>query len=195
MAAHLANTYDARHVLIFESFSHYSLWEPTFYGFPRYYRGQSILDSIERIPYHAKQMTSLEHNPIFIVFQWREYYLTPHSPYSILPVPNPDMRSIDYKKICRDPLLDCEEFTGFTIIRLKENTGNLALDAYGIIKRLLLHLPKGSWKVELHLAAAALARAVNIDKWKHHLKQGEAMTNGHQLQKFKEMAAFIRRSH
>jgi hypothetical protein len=113
LAAFISKNYDARHVLIFDSFSHYGSWEPTFYGFPRYYRGHSPPESIERIPSHAHQLAALTHNPIIILFHWREYYLTSHSRYPILSFPNPDMESIDYIKICQDPVLSCTEFTGF----------------------------------------------------------------------------------
>jgi len=194
VAAFLTKNYDARHVLIFDSFSHYGSWEPTFYGFPRYYRGLSPMDSIGRIPYHAHQMSELSHHPIVILFQWREYYLTPHSPYPILSVPSPDMQSIDYKKLCRDPLLSCKEFTGFSLIQLKEKSNNLALDTYVIMKRLILHAPQGSWKVELHLAAAALARALKLDQWHFHLEQAEKITHPKHLPRVKNISKYIRTS-
>jgi hypothetical protein len=195
IAAFLTQNYDSRNILIFESFSHYGSWEPTFYGFPRYYRGRSPVVSIGRIPSHAHQMAALTHNPILIIFQWRDYYLTPHSAYPILSVPNPDMRSIDYSKICQDPFLRCTEFTGFSLIQLREKSNNLARDTYSVIERLLLHLPEGSWKVELHLAAAALARDINLNQSQNHLLEAESMTQGKMLQKVRETATLIRQLH
>jgi len=88
VAAFLAENYDTRHLLIFDSFSLYGSWEPTFYGFPRYYRGRSTIASIGQIPFHAPKMATLSLTPIWILFQWREYYLTPQSSYPILSIPS-----------------------------------------------------------------------------------------------------------
>jgi len=191
VSAFLANNYDARHVLIFDSFSNYGEWEPTFHGFPLYYRGQSPLDSIGQIPYHANKFLSLPHNPILVLFQWREYYLTSRSPYPILSVPSPGLQSIDYQKLCQDPLLNCTKFTGFLLIQSKEKSNNLAHDTYAIIKRVLVHYPRDSWTIELHLAAAALARAINFDDWQYHLAQAEGIVPVDQLQKLKKVETLI----
>ena len=161
VTAFLTENYDARHVLIFVSFSHYGSWEPTFYGFPRYYRGGTPMDSVRQIPFHAHKMAVLTHCPVFVIFQWRQYYLTPHSSYPILSFPSSDQQSIDYKKLCQDSQLICTEFTGFSIVQLRKNTDNLARDAYSVIERLLLHIPNGSWTIELQLAAASLAGTMN----------------------------------
>lgn len=192
VTAFLAENYDTLHLLIFDSFSRYGSWEPIFYGFPRYYRGCSPIASIGRIPFHAPKMATLSLTPILILFQWREYYLTPQSPYPILSVPSPGLASIDYKQICRDPGLICTEFTGFSLIQLREKSNNLARDTYDIIEKLLLLSPEGSWKVELHLAAAALARAIQLDQWHYHLRRAENMIRGNQLQKVKDIAEHIR---
>jgi len=191
VAAFLTKNYDVRHLLIFDSFSNYGEFEPTFHGFPLYYRGQSPLDSIGLIPSRAHKFAALSYKPILILFQWRDYYLTPHSPYPILSVPTPGMQSIDYQKLCQDPLLSCTKFTGFLLIQSKEKSNNLAHDTYAIIKRLLVHYPRGSWTVELHLAAAALARAINIDDWQYHLAQAEDIVPADQLQKLKKVEILI----
>jgi hypothetical protein len=190
ITAFLAENYDTEHLLIFDSFSHYGSWEPTFYGFPRYYRGNSPIASIGRIPFHTPQMSSLPLSPILILFQWRDYYLTSQSPYPIL---SNGLTSIDHQKICRDPKLNCIEFTGFSLIQLREQSNSLAHDTYEIIERLLLHAPEGSWNVELHLAAAALARTNQLDQWHHHLMQAEGMVGGQHLPKVTGIAEHIRR--
>ena len=193
VAGYLTNNYDVRHVLIFDSFSHYGSWEPTFYGFPRYYRGRSPIISIERVPFQATKMATSTLTPILILFQWREYYLTSQSPYPILSVPDPGLMLIDYKKICRDSGLICTDFTGFSLIQLQENSNNLARDAYNIIEKLLLHSPDGSWNVELHLAAAALARVIQLDQWHYHLMQAEGMIPIKNLRTVEDIAKKIRR--
>lgn len=193
VTAFLSENYDNRQLLIFDSFSEYGVWEPTFYGFPRYYRGHSPIVSIGRIPFYAPKMATLSLTPILILFQWREYYLTSRSHYPILSVPSPGLASIDYKQICQDPGFNCTEFTGFSVIQLREKSNNLARDTYGIIQKLLLHSHEGSWNVELHLAAAALAHAIQLDQWHYHLMQAEGMVRGKHLQKVKDIAEHIRK--
>ena len=185
----VAENYDSRHLLIFDSFSPYGSWEPTFYGFPRYYNGDSPILPVDRIPFYAPQMSSLSLTPILILFQWRDYYLTSQSHYPIL---TNDQASIDYHKICRDPGLDCTEFTGFSLIQLHEKSNNLARDTFEIIKKLLLYSPEGSWNVELHLAAAALACAIQLAECHHHLTQAEGMVHGNHRQKVKNIVKHIR---
>jgi 4-amino-4-deoxy-L-arabinose transferase-like glycosyltransferase len=188
----LTKSFDDRHVIIFDSLSHYGAWEPTLYGFPRYYRGHSPLESMPRLPLLSHKLSERTLEPVLVLFQWREYYLTPQSPYPIMSVPRADMKAIDYQRICRDPLLICNEFTGFSIFQLKEPSGNLARDSYTIIERLLLEIPKGSWLVELHLAAASLARAIQLDGWEDHLKQAEKLTSTRHLLQVTKMADRIR---
>jgi hypothetical protein len=191
LSTFLTENYSTPHLLIFDSFSHYGSWEPTFYGFPRYYHGHSPLASIKLIPFQAPKMATSSLIPILILFQWREYYLTHKSPYPILSVPNPGMTSIDYEKICRDPHLSCTQFMGFSLIQLWKNTNNLARDAYNIIDKLLLYSPDGSWNAELHLAAAGLARVVQLDQWRDHLIKAEDLVLGQNLQKAKDVAKHI----
>jgi len=107
-------------------------------------------------------------------------------------VSGPDVKAIDYQGLCRDPLLICKEFTGFSIIRLKETSGNLARDSYTIIERLLLKIPEGSWLVELHLAAASLARAIQLDGWEDHLKHAEELSGAKSLPQLTKTANRIR---
>ena len=188
----LSESFDDHHLIIFDSLSHFGDWEPTLYGFPRYYRGHSPLESMARLPLLAHKIPQLTLEPVVVLFQWREYFLTPQSRYPLMSVPRPDMKAIDYQGLCRDPKLICKEFTGFSIIRLKETSGNLARDSYSIIERLLLEIPYGSWLVELHLAAASLARAIQLDGWEDHLDNAEELTNEKNLPQVTKIARHIR---
>ncbi len=188
----LSESFDDRHVIIFDSLSPFGAWEPTLFGFPRYYRGRSPLETMARLPLLAPRMSQLNLRPVVVLFQWREYFLTPQSRYPIMSVPWPDMKAIDYQGLCRDPMLSCKGFTGFSIIQLKETSGNLALDSYAIIERLLADVPDGSWLVELHLAAAGLARANQLDGWEDHLKHAEKLAGEKNRPQVKNMANRIR---
>ena len=172
---HLAASCGPEQVLIFDCLSPYGVWEPTFYGFWRYYRGKSPLVPMERVPLLSWKMTALPHEPVVVIFKWREYKLTPASHYPIMPLPAELSKNIDYKKIAMDPLLDVTEFTGFSIIRLKNKTQNLAQDTYSIVSRLLRHLPENSSLVELYLAGGGLAHALGLGQWENHLARARAL--------------------
>ena len=192
VAGFLAQSFNDRQVIIFDSLSHYGAWEPTLYGFPRYYRGRSPLGSTARLPLLSRKLAALTLEPVVVLFQWREYYLSPQSVYPIMSVPRADMTTIDYQKLCRDPFLICNEFTGFSVMQLKETTGNLARDLYTIIDRMLLDIAEGSWSVELYLAAASLARATQLDGWEDHLKRAEELTPERYRARVIKMADHIR---
>jgi len=77
-------------------------------------------------------------------------------------------------------------------MQLRQRTNNLARDTYGILEKIVLHTPEGSWNVQLHLAAAALARTLELDQWQYHLKQAEGNLGGQLLRKVKDIAEHIR---
>ena len=101
------------------------------------------------------------------------------------------MLSIDYQLICRNTELSCKDFQGFSIITLKKNSNNLARDTYAIVMSLLENVPQGTWKVDLHLAAAALARALQLDQWHYHLRQAEKAVQARHLPRIKKIAELI----
>jgi hypothetical protein len=47
--------------------------------------------------------------------------------------------------------------------------------------------------VELHLAAAALARVIQLDQWNYHLMQAEGMIPSKNLRTVEDIAKKIRR--
>ncbi|RLI67444.1 hypothetical protein DRO91_10210 [Candidatus Heimdallarchaeota archaeon] len=192
VSAYLTASCGSKQAIICDSLSPYSKWEPTFCGFPRYYHGQSPRTSMARLPFLAAGMYNVHYEPFVLLFQWREYYLTPHSQYPIMSVPAPHMKNIDYGKIRREPLLAVTEFTGFSVIKLKKSTNNLAMDTYAIISRMLLYLPQDSSLVELQLAAASLARILGYPHWQNHLVQATKLVNDYNRSKVKNIGAHIK---
>jgi hypothetical protein len=191
--AYLEKYYDSQHLIIFDSLSLVGNWEPTLFGFRRYYRGTSPLETMARLPLLAPKMQRMNLEPIVVLFQWREYFLTPRSTYPIMSTPQSILKSIDYQSLTGDPVLRCRQFTGFTLIRLKHPTGNLARDSYAIIARLISNLPAGSWLVELHLAAAGLARASHLRNWEDHLAAAVKLTNKKKMSPVAKTIRWIRR--
>jgi len=175
---YLSTSFNSEYVLIFDALTPYGEWEPTFFGFPRYYKGQSPLISMAQLPYLSSEATDLTYEPVVVLFQWREYYLTPYSRYPIIPLPI-GMKYVDYHRISQDPLFQIADFTGFSVIRLRESSDNFAADADKMINRLLLSLPQDSSVVELHLAAARLGRILGHQNWQKHSDQAKVLISRH----------------
>ncbi len=162
LCRYLTKAYGPQNIIYFDSLSPFGLWEPTFYGFAHYYRGKSILIPVAEVPYIASKLKHLVHEPVLVLFQWRDYKLTPKSKYPFFSRPSPSMPSIDYSLLKKDPSFRVTTFTGFSVIKLKSPSGNLARDSYNIFKRLISDLPDDSSIVELKLAGMSLARVLGI---------------------------------
>jgi hypothetical protein len=191
VSRYLVDSFGNDHFLLFDSLSSYGQREPTFYGFPRYYVGHSPLLSVARISLVAKQMAQRSHQPVFILFHWLDYYLTSHSRSPILSVPESKMAKIDYDILCDDPELECTRFTGFSIMKVKKASGNLAQDTYAIVRRLCSQLPQDDRLVELYLAAAGLGRVLGHQDWKDHLRLAELLAGEKNLKKIREIGQII----
>jgi 4-amino-4-deoxy-L-arabinose transferase-like glycosyltransferase len=159
LTTYLEKHYDEKSVLIFDSLYPHGRWEPTFYGFPRYYDGCSSRLPLAMVPRAAEKMIHDSREPVFILFVRRNIYLTPRSRYPINPDRTPSFSEINFEKIVQDPFWHVLSFTGFLVIRNKFPTHNLAEDARAIITRLLHHLPQNSSVIQLRQAQKSLAMA------------------------------------
>ena len=190
LAAYLESSFDVKQVLIFDSLSPYNKWEPTFYGFSRYYKGQTPCLSVDKIPSFVQMMRDDQfHEPIFILFHWRNYFLTPYSQYPIVPSPWPPF---DDKEINKVPSLTVKNFTGFSVIRIRNTSGNVAKDTLRIIESLIATLPSDSSTIELHLAAASLARVLGLQRFEDHLAKAQFLAPGHVLPDVRAIGGAIR---
>lgn len=163
LSTYLMATYDQNNVLIFDSLSDYGNWEPTFYGFPRYYRGDSYLLPLSEIPLAASYMVDSQLRPVVILFQWRELYLTESSKYPLFPL-SEAMKNIDYSRIASDPSLIVNEFVGFSVIELNAPASNMAEFALKIFDRLLANLPDALSVIEIQVAKNSLIKALSIGR-------------------------------
>lgn len=157
ICAYLAANYGAKTVLLFDSLAPAGGWEPTFYGFPRYYRGTSPQVAVADLPSQLVRFRGEGWQPVLILFQGRGYRLTPDSPDDFLPPFNPAIPAVHFAAISSDDRLAVKEMTGFSIIRPGKSTGNFAGDTATILAGVLDHLPSGeSSRRELEAAAIAV---------------------------------------
>jgi len=167
LANYLASTYGRNALLVFDSLVPDSGWEPTFYGFPRYYAGKSNLIPASDIPYKINALSSVKYKPVLICFYYRDYYLTRHSPYPIIPgygeVP-------DFSLILKDPKMTVKQFTGFITVALQDASGNGLSDLSSLLNRFLADMKPDDQLVDLQLALAATDRKLGKDDWRQYIE-------------------------
>ena len=177
LATYLHKTCGPEQVLLFDSLNRYGSWEPTFYGFDRYYCGDSTRIPMGRLPFLPPKAIHWAKEPVLILFQYRPYYLTPHSVYPFISL-SPEMKQVNYDKIAENQLFDVTEFTGFSFIRLKRVSNDFVSDTYRMIATLIQDLPHNSSLVDLHLSKALLGKSLNVEGWGDHLTRAEALVSG-----------------
>ena len=190
LCVHLAASCGPRHVLIFDSLYPYGSFEHSFYGFPRYYRARSPGAAMYQLPSLSSRMASIRGEPVLILL--RELYFTSYPRYSVIPLSAPRPKDIGYRTLGLDPQLRVTDFTGLSVIRLKKRTHNLARDAFTLINRVLLYLPHDSSVIEPHLAAAALARVLDLTVWQHHLLLAKKLDEGRNSEEIRRIGEYIR---
>ena len=148
--------YDDKQILLFESLSTVDSWKPIFYGLNRYPLYDKNTFSIKRLITSAQEASQFEHEPILILFHYRNYKLTRNSTYAIIEKPEgtPDA---DMAVLLSNKNIDVKQLTGFSIISLKSTRGHFLVDSLALLKEVLVSLPQDATLVDLYLAAAAIS--------------------------------------
>ena len=191
LCSYLVSTAGDRQLLLFDSLAPYGNWEPTLYGFPRYYSGKSQTLGMAQIPFVSAKFPGSSYEPVLILFKWREYSLTPDSRYPFIPISD-ELKSINYEVLTQDSNLAVTEFVGFSVIRLEESSGSLAKDTYVLVERLLAHMPENSSLIELYLAGSALAKVLDMPVWEDYLMRAEELATGKWMEQVKIISEYIR---
>lgn len=191
LCRYLAGTYGPGQILLFDTLVPYGNWEGNFFGFRRYYDGSSKRVVVSRIPFISEEMANMDQEPVLILYHRAEPCLTPHSLYCRLldPKSRPDYISESLKGI--DSLLCLTTFAGFHVITLKERTHHTAMDTYSLLSRIIPKLPSDSSAIEIHLARAALARALGLQDWEKDILFAEALASEKQRSKLSEVNRLI----
>jgi 4-amino-4-deoxy-L-arabinose transferase-like glycosyltransferase len=191
LAQYLSKNAGPDQILIFDAITPYGNWEPVFYGFPRYYHGQSATISLSRIYSIVGLMLKMKLEPLAVLFIYRNVLLTPDSPYPVMPS-FADFE-IDIAPIRKDPELMTHVFTSFLTVRLKSPTGNSAADTLKLFQRILSHLKENSSTVDIHLAIALLAKAIGETQLiEEHLNLAVKLTPPQQRAAVVQIAEAIR---
>ena len=172
LAFQLANTYGKDALLFFDGLHPPSAWEPTFYGFPRYYRGRSRLMPVDLIPQHLSRLENRRFRPVLIWFFYRDYLLTSKSPYPIMPEFH---ETVDRTPVIRDRLLKAKSFTGFLVLELDRPSGNGMADLSFLLDAVIKDTGPTDQILDLYLAAAAINKSQARPVWREYLETARAL--------------------
>ncbi|MCF6290512.1 MAG: glycosyltransferase family 39 protein [Desulfobacterales bacterium] len=192
LAGYISSSLDRNKLVFFDSLYPYGGWEPTYYGFSRYYRGGAAhLSSIRDIPRLAPALARAALEPVIVLFQRREYYLTPDSSYPFVPFSGQESHAVDYGLARAEPGLLIDHFVGFTVVRPARPSGNLALDTYRMLKKMLPALPLDATTVELYLAVAGLEKGLGLPGWEKTMEMVAPLVPPGEQERFAATRALI----
>ena len=163
LAQYLARTTGPEQLLLFDTVAPQPQWGALFYGSPRYFRGTANLLYMRGLRAAATRLLGSHLEPVVILFEYRNIYLTPYSAYPIVPGSGAG-RSEALTPIAGDPELSTRSFTGFLTVRLKTPSGQCVADTLELLERIQRRLTQDASLVELDLSAGALALALGRDE-------------------------------
>ena len=168
MAQHLQKHKSDDQLLVFGSLNPYRQWEPTFYGFPRYFNEKYNGINVAGIPQSLSVLKQTRLSPVLILFYYRDYFLTPDSRYSFHPSGTEPLR-LNFDPLKTNAHLNFAAFTGFYVISLKQNNDSSAQNLMNLFQFLNRHIDNHSALIEMQLASAALKKALNQDGWEQDI--------------------------
>lgn len=174
--------YNDDQIFIFDSLSTVDSWKPIFYGLNRYPLYDKNTFSIKRLITSAQQASQFEHEPIFILFHYRDYKLTRNSRYAIIEKPE-GTPYVDMTALLNNKNVDVKQLTGFSIISLKNRKGLFIFDSYILLQELLRSLPQNAALVDLYLAAAAISVFCDDEnKYEQYIHSARSVANKQNIQ-------------
>jgi len=158
-----------KNIFVFGSLNPYSNWEPSFLGFPRYFHGTYNWANLAGLPKALPTMHKTQLNPVFIMYYYRDYYLTPNSTYPFHPAMAYPM-TLDFTDVERDPALKLTKFTSFFVLTLAQPAQNTLDNIQALAERILTHHPDSYSWIELQLVLAAIKRYKGDETWRYNLQ-------------------------
>jgi hypothetical protein len=165
LAQYLEQQTDGKHLLLSDTFVKHPnfpkrAWEPNFYVFERYYNGRATGIVLHILPIQTKEFLVSKLQPVLIFFEWHAYFLTPYSPYPIIPQGN--RKQPDFSKLADDPAIKLKRFTGFSVLQLTETAGqgNLAEDTLMLLRKIMPLLPEDSSSIDIVMVVSALENGI-----------------------------------
>lgn len=165
VSQYCTNNFDDRHVIIFGTLTDKNAWKPTYYGFPRYYRGNSLRTAIEKTPYFPDQLLNSNLIPVFILFEYNDYFLTSKSLYPVLPGRNGFGLNIS---VLQDPSLNTHHFRNFWVIEPSRHSNSFRETMAFITEKIRDYLPQNEVRYDWNNAIASLTPKLPTSQTKKH---------------------------
>ena len=164
LAQYLEQHTDTRHILLSDTFVKHPnfprrAWEPNFYGFGRYYTGKAPGIELYKVPFMEKTLLLQPLQPVLILFEWRDYFLTSLSPYPF--IPNNNRQQLDFSQLVADHDITMTHFTGFYVLQLREQSrkGTFAKNTLKLLRTIVPLLPKDSAALDILTVISMLENA------------------------------------
>jgi 4-amino-4-deoxy-L-arabinose transferase-like glycosyltransferase len=192
LCRYLAERYGPEQILLFDTLVPYGTWEGNFYGFRRYYHGNSRRLVVAQIPSFCDEMVRMDKEPVLILYHRAELCLTARSLYCRCLPPAARPEYFTFRPGGADDRISVTSFTGFQVVSLKKKGEERARDTYILLSASLLRLPGDSSITDLHLASAGLARVLGLPDWESHLISAEAAATDEQRSKMSGITKRVR---
>tara|TARA_R110002096_G_scaffold8045_3_gene34052 strand:+ start:6993 stop:8873 length:1881 start_codon:yes stop_codon:yes gene_type:complete len=175
---YLSEQYSTESLIVFSTIEPAEHWQPIFYGFDRYYYGESQKVSMSQLKTVKNQLVQASLRPILLIFHYRDYLLTSHSRFTFHPGYRHSPFEWQTSKWPQD--LDLKSFTGFSIVTLNEKNpevlrANTADQIHYIIDGILTAAPQDSALVEHHLTASSLTPSEYTQHKFYHIEQAKKL--------------------
>ena len=175
---YLSEQYRAESLIVFSTLEPSKHWHPTFFGFDRYYYGQSEKTAISHLNKVKHILDKSTYRPILMIFHYRDYFLTSNSRYPFITGIRRSPFEWQLSKWPED--LDLKTFTGFSLITFNDKNPDISHvntvdQIHYMIDSILPAAPQDSALVELHITASSLTPKKYIPHKQYHIKEAKKM--------------------
>jgi hypothetical protein len=191
IADEIRSRFGGHHLILLDSFSGPSSWKPYGYGFDRYDAGNATRFPLRKIVEIAPSLDMIDAEPVLLFFNYGDYRLTSLSSVPLIPSHNiVDGNALSMR--LQDVGLNAKHRTGFTLITLKNNSGDFIVDTQHLLKSVAGAVDDGKAKFDIHLALATLALWCEPSAYAEHRSQvaeHAAKTRENELKRLDELNA------
>ncbi len=181
LTKYISTNYSDEQIFLFDSLSAADSWKPIFYGLNRYPLYDKNTFSIKRLINSAPVASQFKHEPILILFHYRDYKLTRNSRYAIIEK-HEGAPDLDMKALLNNKNVDVKQLTGFSIISLKNRKRHFLVDSFDLIKEVLLSFPQNATLVDLYLAAASISAVCDGNEYQQYINSARSVANKKNIQ-------------
>ena len=157
----------------------------------RYYQGKAQVVDVSQLVMDPTKTYSPSTEPIFIFFQAAPYYLTGRSRYPIMQATSKLISEEGIEQVVKGQFLSLVRFNNLVIIRLRNLSGNLALDALNLLDHVMPLMEKQTELYDCFMVQAVLARLTGRDDWQVPLALAESLAPANMVDNVRQMGNLL----